>query len=137
MIRGRYVESAILEEILSGNSAAARLGDQIRGADPDATRALRIQLGEVINNAVADKRQADTHLLLSAIKDHCVASVVRAATNELDAVYVALLVEADQIAELERALTDVTDRWPGRVELSVLGPMAPYDFVGNPAGTRG
>jgi Gas vesicle synthesis protein GvpL/GvpF len=138
VVRGRYAESAILDEILSRNSTAARLRDRIRGADPEATRDLRIQLGEIINNAVADKRQADTHLLLSAMKDHCVASVVRPATNELDAVYVAFLVETDQVSELERLLaSDLADRWSGRVELSIIGPMAPYDFVGNPAGSGG
>ena len=133
VVRGRYAESAILEEILSKNPTATRLGDRIRGADPDATRELRIQLGEIINNAVADKRQADTRLLVSAMKDRCVASVVRAATNELDAVYVALLVEAGTTGELERTVTDLADRWSGRVELSIIGPMAPYDFVGSMA----
>jgi hypothetical protein len=137
VVRGRYEESAILDEILSGNSAAARLRDRIRGADPDATRDLRIQLGEIINNTIADKRQADTRLLLSVIRDHCVASVVRAATNELDAVYVALLVEADRVGELERVLTESGERWAGRVRLSIIGPMAPYDFVGNLAGADG
>jgi hypothetical protein len=137
VVRGRYAESAILDEILSGNSAAVRLRDRIRGADPDATRDLRIQLGEIINNAVADKRQADTRLLLSAMKDHCVASVVRAATSELDAVYAAFLVEADRIGELERAVTELGDRWPGRVQLSIIGPMAPYDFVGHLATEAG
>jgi hypothetical protein len=137
VVRGRYAEPAILEEILSGNSAAARLADQIRGADPDATRQLRIQLGEIISNAVADKRQADTSLLLSAMKGHCVASVTRPATNDLDAMYVAFLVEADKAGELERVLTELSDRWPGRVELSIIGPMAPYDFVANPAAAGG
>jgi hypothetical protein len=138
VVRGRYAEPVILEEILSGNSAAARLRDRIRGADPDATRDLRIQLGELINTAVADKRQADTRLLLSVTGDHCVASVVRAATSELDAVYVAFLVEVGQVGQLERALaSDLGDRWSGRVELSIIGPMAPYDFVGHPEAVGG
>jgi hypothetical protein len=132
VVRGRYVESAILEEVLSGNPKAARLADRIRGADPDATRELRIELGEIINNAIADRRQADTRLLLSVIGDHCVASVVRDATNEMDAAYVAVLVETDKADELEQVLTaGLGDRWPGRVQLSIRGPMAPYDFVGN------
>jgi len=76
VVRGRYAEPAILEEILSENSAAAQLRDRIRGADPGASRDLRIQLGEIINNAVADKRQADTRLLVSAMKEHCVAGLV-------------------------------------------------------------
>jgi hypothetical protein len=130
IVRGRYVEQAILEEILSENSRAARLSDRIHGADPDATRELRIQLGEIINDTVANKRQADTRLLVSAMKDHCVASGTRVATNELDAVYVPFLIEADQVGVLERVVQDLSDRWQGRVELSVQGPMAPYDFVG-------
>jgi len=133
VVRGRYAEQAIMEEILSGNSKAARLRDRIHGADPDATRELRIQLGEIVNNTVVNKRQADTRLLVSAMKDHCVASGVRVATNELDAVYVAFLVEAGQAGELERVVTELSDRWQGRVELQVRGPMAPYDFVGDGA----
>ena len=131
IVRGRYVQQAILEEILSENSKAARLRDRIQGADPDATRELRIQLGEIVNKTVANKRQADTRLLVSAMKDHCVASGARVATNELDAVYVAFLIEADQAGELKRVVQEFSDRWRGRVELQVRGPMAPYDFVGN------
>jgi hypothetical protein len=131
VVRGRYDESAILGEILSGSSAAARLRDRIRGADPDATREQRIQLGEIINNAIADKRQADTRQLVSVTRDHCVASVVRDATSDLDAAYVALLVETSQVGQVERVLTDLGDDWQGRVQLSLIGPMAPYDFVGN------
>ena len=131
IVRGRYAEQAILEEILSEDSRAARLRDRIRGADPDATRELRIELGEIINNTIAKKRQADTQLLLSAMKNHCVASGVRAETSELDAAYVAFLIEADQTDELDRVVQDLADRWQGRVELNVRGPMAPYDFVGS------
>ena len=131
IVRGRYAEQAILDEILSEDSKAARLRDRIRGADPDATRELRIQLGEIVNNTVANKRQADTRLLVFAMKDHCVLSVVRVATNELDAVYVAFLIETGEAGELERVVRDFSDRWQGRVELHIHGPMAPYDFVGN------
>jgi hypothetical protein len=131
VVRGRYVQQAILEEILSGNSRAARLRDRIHGADPDATRELRIQLGEIVNNTVVNKRQADTRVLVSAMKDHCVASGTRVATNELDAVYVAFLIEDGHVGELERVVQELSDRWQGRVELQVRGPMAAYDFVGN------
>jgi Gas vesicle synthesis protein GvpL/GvpF len=137
VVRGRYAEQVILDEILSENAAAARLRDQIRGTDPNASRGPRIQLGEFINKAVAAKREADTRLLLAAMKDRCVASVVRDATNELDAVYVAFLVEADKVGELEAVLAELGDRWQGRVQLSIIGPMAPYDFVGNLAGAGG
>jgi Gas vesicle synthesis protein GvpL/GvpF len=130
LVKGRYIEQAMLEEILSENTAAAQLADQIRGADPDATRNLRIQLGELINNAIAADREQATHMLLSAMKDHCAASVVRDPTHELDTVHVAFLVDTSQANELKQVAGDLGDRWEGFVDLRVLGPMAPYDFVG-------
>ncbi len=137
IVRGRYAEQAILEEILSENPRAARLRDRIRGADPDATRELRIQLGEIVNNTVAGKREKDTRAVLAALKDHCAASVVREPTSEMDAVYAAFLIEDGQAGELERVVTDLSDRWQARVELTVRGPMAPYDFVGSPQEAAG
>jgi Gas vesicle synthesis protein GvpL/GvpF len=130
LVKGRYLEQAILKEILSENPAAAQLADQIRGADPDATRNLRIQLGELINNTVAADREQATQVLLSAMTDRCGASVVRDPTHELDAVHVAFLVDSSQVDELKQVAGDLGSRWEGLVELRVLGPMAPYDFVG-------
>src|ERR1700730_10989806 len=118
VVKGRYVERAILAEILSEASEAAQLRDQ------------RIQLGEIINNAVAARREEDTRLLLSAAADHCEASFVRDPTHEMDAVNVAFLVDEDKADELDLVVEDLGSRWEGRVELRVLGPMAPYDFVG-------
>jgi hypothetical protein len=130
LVKGRYDEAAILEEILSENEEAAQLREQIRDADPDATRDERIRLGEIINNAVAEKREQDTQELLSAMDGKAVASVVRDPTHELDAANVAFLVEEDKEDELDQVIDDLGGRWEGRVDLRVLGPMAPYDFVG-------
>ena len=130
VVKGQYVESAILEEILSEDSEASQLREQIRGQDADATREERIRLGEIINNAVAAKREQDTQQLLSAMEGHAVASVVRDPTDELDAMNVAFLVEEDKADELDQEVEDLGADWEGRVELRLLGPMAPYDFVG-------
>jgi Gas vesicle synthesis protein GvpL/GvpF len=129
-IRGRFAERAVLEEILSQDPEAAQLREQIRGKDADATREERIRLGEVINHAIEAKREEDTRALLARMADQSVASAVREPTHELDAVHVAFLVEADKADELEQAAEDLAAEWEGRVELRVLGPMAPYDFVG-------
>jgi hypothetical protein len=137
VVRGRYVERAILSEILSGNREAAELRERIRDGDPDATRDERIQLGEIINNAVAAKREEDTRALLSAMEEHCVASFVREPSHELDAVSVAFLVEASKGNELEDAAEELEEDWDGRVELRVSGPMAPWDFVDGRQGTQG
>jgi gas vesicle protein GvpL/GvpF len=130
VVKGRYAEDALLREVLSEDPRAARLGDQIRGADPDATRELRIQLGEIISNAVEVKRQQDTRTLGEALDGIAAASVVRPPTHELDAVHTALLVESSAAQDLEQAVQRLADEWDGRVELRLIGPMAAYDFMG-------
>jgi hypothetical protein len=129
VVKGRYVEAAVLAEVLSENKQAARLRDRIGDKDPDATRPERIQLGEIINNAVTAKRQADTSLVGDALHGHVVASAVREPTHELDAVHVALLVAIGKENRIRQAVQDLARNWEGRIELRLLGPMAPYDFV--------
>ncbi len=137
LVRGRYVEQAILKEILSDNREAAQLAEQIRGSDPDATRDARIRLGEIINDAIAAKRADDTQALLTAMEGHVVAGSVREPTHELDAADAAFLVDADKAGELEHAADELGEDWDGRVELRVRGPMAPWDFVGGGREARG
>jgi hypothetical protein len=129
VIRGRYVEQAILGDILAENREAAELREQIRGADPDATRHERMRLGEIISNALQAERQKDTRALLEAAKGTYADSSVREPTHELDAVYVAFLVDADEADGLKRAADDLGREREGRVEFRVRGPMAPWDFV--------
>lgn len=130
VVKGRYVEQAILEEVLAENPQAARLRDEIHGVDENATRDARIQLGEILNEAVTAKRAEDTRALGDAMANHCAASSVREPTHELDAVHVAFLVEADAEHDMEKAVEDFAQNQEGRIELRLLGPMAAYDFVG-------
>jgi gas vesicle protein GvpL/GvpF len=133
IVRGRYDESAILREVLSENDEAAGLYEQIKGTSEDATRDVRIRLGEIISEAVGAKRELDTRAVGEALADHVEASVVREPTHELDAVFTAFLADTGKAGDLEQALGRLARDWDGRVELRLMGPMAAYDFVGAPA----
>jgi hypothetical protein len=130
VVKGRYAEDEILPEVLSENRLAARLAEQISGADPDAARDVRIRLGEIISQAIGAKRHEDTRLLGDRLAGHCAASLVRDPTHELDAVHVALLLDHGQEKEPDQVIADLAGTWAERIELRVLGPMAAYDFVG-------
>jgi hypothetical protein len=132
VLRGRYNEQAILREVLEEDPEAEELAEQIRGADPDATRELRMELGEMVTNAVAVKREENTRAVGDALAGQVEASVVRPPTHELDAVYTAFLVKADAAESLEQAVRRLAGDWEGRVDLTLAGPIAAYDFVGAP-----
>lgn len=136
VVRGRYVESAILAEILSEDKEAAELREQVRGQDADATREERMRLGEIISNAIAARREEDTQLFLSRMADHGGSSIVRDPTHELDAINVAFLLDSDQEDKLDQIVGELAAEWEGRVELRMQGPIAPYDFVGANPGNQ-
>jgi hypothetical protein len=134
VVKGRYVQDAVLREILTENADAARLRDDIRGThDENATRDARIRLGELVTQAISAKREQDTRTLADAVSQVSAARTVREPTHEEDAVHVALLVDTDKQEELEEAVDSLARDWDGRVDLRLLGPMAPYDFITAPA----
>ena len=125
VVKGRYVEEAILSEV----PTAQELRQQLIGQPEDATRNLRIQLGEIINQAITAKRDADTAKVVEALSQFAAATAVREPTHEQDAAHVVLLAELGRQGELEQALAELGREWEGRVNLRLLGPLAPYDFV--------
>jgi hypothetical protein len=135
VVKGRYVEQAVLGEILAENPDAARLGQQVGGGDPDATRDQRIQLGEIVSNAIEARRQADTRALGDAVAGEVTASVLRPPTHELDSVYAAFLVETGKTEALRRAVEGLASEWGDRMDLRLIGPIAAYDFVGSGTAT--
>lgn len=129
VVKGRYAEDAVLRELLEENPEIARLREQLRGAPEEATRDARIMLGENIYRSVADKRAADTRRVADAVAAAGPVLAERPPTHDMDAVHLALLIDLSRRDELEKALSGLSEDWNGRIELSLLGPMAAYDFV--------
>jgi hypothetical protein len=129
VIKGRYVENALFNEIVSANPDIARTRDELRDKPPETTRDARIALGEAVNAAIVALREADTKHLVDAVAPHCVAVRIGEAVQERDLAQVAVLVEGRRQGELEDALDGIAGHWRGRVNLRLLGPLAAYDFV--------
>jgi hypothetical protein len=129
VIKATYAERSVLHEILAENAEVRRLRDQIRGRPEDATRGERIRIGELITQAIAAKREADTQTVADCFAPCTVAAVVRDATHERDAANVAFMVRPDQEADFEMVLDELRREWADRIDVRVLGPMAVYDFV--------
>ncbi|GAA4577348.1 GvpL/GvpF family gas vesicle protein [Planotetraspora kaengkrachanensis] len=129
VIRATYAERWVLNEILAENAEIRRLRDQVRGRPEDATRNERIRIGELITQAIAVKREADTQTVLDCFAPCTVAAVVRDPAHERDAANVAFMVRSDQEDDFEMVLGELRREWADRIDVRVLGPMAVYDFV--------
>ncbi|MEV3937921.1 GvpL/GvpF family gas vesicle protein [Glycomyces sp. NPDC049804] len=129
IVHGRYREQAVLQEVLSENSGAAKLQEQIKDLPEDEAKELRIELGETIGHAIEAKREVDSGRAVEALEEHAIATGARPASHELDAVQVAVLVELSKEKEIEEVVEALAHDWEDRMDLSLRGPLAPYDFV--------
>jgi Gas vesicle synthesis protein GvpL/GvpF len=132
VVKGRYVEEAVLSEIVSDYPEIARLREEIRDKPEEVTRNERIKVGELINQAVEANRQLDSRKVADALTPHSVAVTIRDPTHELDAANVAILAETARDSEIVNALEELARDWEGRVNVRLLGPLAAYDFVATP-----
>ncbi|MFF0816684.1 GvpL/GvpF family gas vesicle protein [Rhodococcus sp. NPDC003318] len=129
VLRFRYVQDAIVNEILDDSADAAALRERIRDKPPEATRTERIALGELISHAVEAKRHADTAAVLGAIEPIAHAVTTRPPTDDYDAAHLAVLLDLAAEDDLEKTVDGLARQWADRTEVRVLGPMAAYDFV--------
>jgi hypothetical protein len=129
LLKARYVERAVLGEIVSENPDAARLRDEVRGEAEEASHAARVRLGELINEGITAKRAADTRAAIEALTPYAVAGNEREPTHQEDAAHVAFLVETDMAERFEEAASELARKWHDRANVRLLGPLAPYDFV--------
>jgi hypothetical protein len=137
VIRGRYDDSKFLTDLLDENAEARALRDDIKSKSEDAGRNSRIALGELIANTVEAKRQADTATVVDQLNDVAGQVSVREPTHEWDAVHVALLVEVDREGDVHEIVDQLNEKGKGRINLRLLGPLAPYDFVVPPTTPQG
>ena len=128
-LRARYVLDTVLAEIVQAEPEIAELRRRTADLPEDATHFDRIRLGELVARAIDVRRRADTEALLEQITPLAEDVVVREVSG-LDALSeFALLVGTDAQGELEDAAETLAMELDGRVQLSLVGPMALYDFV--------
>jgi hypothetical protein len=132
VVKGRYDRQTVLREVLAENDEADALRERIRGGTEKSTYDARVRLGELVYQAISAKREADTQEAAAMLEPHAVASAAREPTHQDDAVYIAFLVDLTRREDFAEAAHELGGRWRGRVEVRLLGPMAPYDFVVTP-----
>ena len=137
VLHGRYDQDRLLGGMLRGDAEMARLSESIRGREEDATYYDRIKLGEMISNELERVRAADAEVAAERLSPVAVAVAVKEAGGEDGAVNLAVLVRRDRRSEFEAAVDALGDEWGDRVALRLVGPVAPFDFLPEPADENG
>ncbi|KXK60677.1 hypothetical protein AWW66_17505 [Micromonospora rosaria] len=128
-VHGRFDEQEFVSDLLTRDTRAAALADQVRGRPEAQSREQRIRLGELISQAVEQRREAENRALVDAVGRYAVADAPRRPSHELDAVNVAFLVATDDEKDFVGAVEDFAEQRRDLIRMRLVGPLAPYDFV--------
>ena len=130
-VKASYREGVALAEIVSTDPTVAALREQTRGLPPEAAYADRVRMGELVARDLEDKRAHDAQVLLDAIVVHSAAHRFTMGSGVDDVASFALLVDDDRRPDFEQQLEDLAEAVHERIRLSLVGPVAPYDFAGD------
>jgi hypothetical protein len=129
-LRATYDEETVLAEVVREDPEIARLRELTRDLPADAAYGERVRLGELVARALEVKRDADAGMLMDAVSRFVVAEKPRSGSGVDHVLSLALLVDRDRQDELEHALEGLAEAVHERIRLSLVGPVAAYDFVG-------
>lgn len=128
-VKAIYDEQAVLREVLADNGQIARLRDAVSGMPEDAAYYERIQLGELVAQALAQKQAADEEAIIARLSPHALGVEVGGAMHERMAVNASFLVEEDRLGAFDRALDEVAAENRDRLRFKATGPLPPHSFV--------
>lgn len=136
-MKARYVQDAVLREVLTEQPVARQLRDELAEMPEDAGYYQRVELGQIVSDAIAAKREADCAELLRRLEPFADASVEGRPPSGDEVVNASFLVAHRRRAAFEEAAEQLARDWHGRVQLRLLGPLAPYEFVSAAMGETG
>jgi hypothetical protein len=126
-VRVFYEEAAILREIVRSTPAVRRLQMSIGNRPAEATYYDRIELGQLVADAITKQAQRDGPRIGGVLKRLAIDSRPRDHSHERMVLNGAFLVKRADVTRFERTAESLESQ--GRFTVRVVGPMPPYSFV--------
>ena len=122
-------EDALLRGVLAARPDIAELRTAIADRPADATYYERIRLGELVAQAVADRRRAIEERSVGALEQLAAATERSDPLHEQMLANVAFLVRRDELAKFDDAVERLGQDLGDPIRISYIGPLAPHRFV--------
>ena len=129
-LRASFHEHVVLGEVVAADPEIRRLHELTRDLPEEAAYADRVRLGELVARALEDKRVLEVEALLDSILPLTAGYSLRSGAGIEHLLDVALLVDDERRSEFEDHLEGLAEAVHERIGLRLVGPVAPYDFVG-------
>ncbi|MBI4317316.1 MAG: GvpL/GvpF family gas vesicle protein [Chloroflexi bacterium] len=119
----------LFAEIAAEDGRIRALRDNIAGRSPDETHYQRIQLGQLTEEAIIRKRDAEAEAILEAVRPLAVQTRVNKILTDIMILNAAFLVERAHEKEFDATVNALDEAQAGRSIFKYAGPLPPYNFV--------
>lgn len=129
VLRARYDLDEVLAQLVEVDPEIARLRERTRDRPDEERHDERVRLGELVARAMESRREADAAWLQARV-ERLVTAVAPRDVGGMDGLAeLALALRGDQVAELESVAEQLAEEAHPWARLSLVGPMAMYDFA--------
>jgi hypothetical protein len=128
-LKAIYDERALLTEVIDEEPEVAKLKKSMQGQPEEATHFERIRMGELIAEAVNQKRDRDADEILRQLANHAVAIEVGEPVHERMALNASFLIDRSKQKKFDAEVDRIAEEQGGRLRFKYTGPLAPHSFV--------
>ncbi len=126
-VRAVFRDEAVLADIVRSNPQIAGLRE--RTLAPAAPRGLKLELGEAVARALADRRARSADSFVAALLPLSRDAVVEEPRTEYEALRAAFLVERGRVSRFEARVQEAARGDADVMRVKLTGPLPPHSFV--------
>ncbi|MBI3090077.1 MAG: GvpL/GvpF family gas vesicle protein [Candidatus Tectomicrobia bacterium] len=128
-VKAIYREAVIYAELVEAEPRIQRLKQRLTGTRLEESYYPRLELGRLVEAALAAKREREGAALLALLAPHAVEHRQGRLLHERMLLNAAFLVEKARERSFDEVVEELSRRHDARIELRYVGPMPPYNFV--------
>lgn len=131
-VQALYDEDALMREIVQTRPQIGERSAAIRDQPADASYYERIELGQLVAEAVERARTADSEAILDKLEPLADMLEIASPGHEREAARIFFLVDERRQGEFDAAVDELGRVNAGRLRFKYTGPLPPYSFVALP-----
>jgi gas vesicle protein GvpL/GvpF len=120
---------SVLTEVERDYEEIRRLKAEIETNQQTSTYFARMQLGRLVEQALAEKSEAYVREIYESLQDSVIASRSNKVIGDRMIMNGAFLVARDQANQFDKKVQEIGKRFEGKLSFKYTGPWPPYNFV--------
>jgi len=128
-LKVNWDKDQVVKEIEQDSEEIRRLKEEIASNTTTSTYFSRMQLGRVVESALQAKADAYVTEIYEALRDAAIASRSNKPIGDKMIMNAAFLVEREKADIFDQKVTEIAQRYEGKLSFRYTGPWPPYNFV--------